>query len=659
MLSRFFTIFLVFGMLMGLSQRALCNDSLISLLDSTVVDEAQFELRLKIAREMGNTDIRKALGYAREALEYAEQLNNRSFIARARLAIGEFYDYLGVQQEAIEHLMEALEIFEELDEPRKEARVLMLIGNAYWYLNQFESALKYYTHASVQGEMANDTSLIISVMNAIGSVYGNTGKMDSAMVLFREANSLARQIGNQYQVILTYFNMGDLNLYAGEIDDALGIFHDLEQNYDLEKYSSNRLVNLYNSMTQAFIRKGDVKWAKRYSEKTRQALSTHARLLETRDYYNNLYQIDTMEHNTRLALDHYYSYTTLNDSLNNAGFKERLANLEVYFDLRSKEGEIERLTLDNQLKDLQISRRKIINYGSGAGILLLFTIIFLVVRSTRKTRQKNVLLEEANQKILAQSKAMQEKNNELGSVIDELKATQQHLVQSEKMASLGTLTAGIAHEINNPLNFISGGLSIIEEICRESLGTEERNIEERRSRALKMAFEGLERATGIVKALMTFSRKGPSKKMDTDLNEIIDNTLLFLNSKITKDIEVRKDYRLTVPVPVYPEKMHQVIMNIIDNAIHAVKNLRGSEKLIIISTSSQDGKAILTIANNGPSINEAILNQLFDPFFTTKDPGEGTGLGLSICYSLISDHKGSIRAENQKGRVAFIIEIPA
>ncbi len=320
---------------------------------------------------------------------------------------------------------------------------------------------------------------------------------------------------------------------------------------------------------------------------------------------------------------------------------------------------LNRLTLDNQFKDLQIRQRKIINSGAGAGMVLLFTIIFLVVRTTRRTRHKNVLLEKANQKISHQSEALLEKNNELESVIDELKATQQHLVQSEKMASLGTLTAGIAHEINNPLNFISGGLGIIEETVRADTDMTEEEKEGRRTRAIRMALDGLERTTGIVKALMTFSRKGTAVKILTDLNEIIDNTLLFLNSKITTDIEILKDYQLNEPVPVYPEKMHQVIMNIIDNAIHAVKNSPVGKGQITISTSMEAGKAILTIANNGPSIKEENLNQLFDPFFTTKDPGEGTGLGLSICYTLISDHKGSIRAENQNGQVAFIIEIPA
>jgi len=642
------------------------TDSLISLLDSTVVDENQIQLRLEIAEQISNSDITEALGYARDALKEAEEIGAMVLTAEAKLAIGTYYDYLGVRREAIDHLMEALSIFEKLDKPHEQARALMLIGNVYWYLNQFESALKYYNEASGFGQMLNDTSLIISVMNAKGAVYGNTSRMDSALILFREANILARKIESQEQVILTYYNMGDVSLYSGEIDEAIGIFYDLERNYDLENKSSKHLSNLYNSMTRAFIMKGDMKWAEKYSEKTQQALKTYTRLTETREYYFNRYMIDTVQNNSVSALHNYTRYTRLNDSLNNAGFQERLANLEIYFDLKAKEGEIERLTLDNQFKDLQIRQRKIINYGTIAGIILLFTIVFLVVRSTRRTNEKNVTLEEqkrelenANAKIRNQSKDLQDKNNELESVIDELKATQQHLVQSEKMASLGTLTAGIAHEINNPLNFISGGLGIIADAKKEGAKISEKEKKARITRAIKMAYDGLSRATGIVKALISFSHKGSSQPVKSDLHEIIDNTLLFLHSKLDKHITIRKDYRLEAPVLVYPEKMHQVIMNILDNAIHAVQKGKTVEKWIEISTIKKDDFVVIEITNNGPAIEEKHITQLFDPFFTTKDPGEGTGLGLSICYTLISEHRGNIRAANIDGKVCFTVEIPA
>jgi C4-dicarboxylate-specific signal transduction histidine kinase len=571
-----------------------------------------------------------------------------------------------VKEESIDYLMEALDVFEQLGMAEQQARALMLIGNAFWYLNRFDAALKYYTRASAIGDALNDTTLIISGINAKGAVYGNTGQRDSALILFREANELARRIDSREQVILTYYNMGDLNLYSGRVDDALGIFHDLENNYNVEEYSSKHLGNLYNSITLAHILKGDLKWARRYAEKSRIALNSYTRLTETREYYHNLYRIDSIEGNHPSALFNYIRFTSLNDSLNNAAFKEKMANREIFYDLKAKEIEIERLTLDNQFKDLKIRQRKIINYGSITGFIMLLTIVFLLVRSAVKTRERNVLLEEqkdelerANVKIRTQSLDLLDKNSELESVIEELKATQQHLVQSEKMASLGTLTAGVAHEINNPLNFISGGLGIIAETDKKGNGMSEEEKRTRRKKATRLAIEGLDRATEIVKALMTFSHRGLSKKSLSNLHDIIDNTLLFLQSKLTGQAEVRKVYNLTDLVPVFQDKMHQVILNIIDNAICATKLKKGGDPLITITTGKEGSHVVLDITNNGPLIPEEHLGQIFDPFFTTKAPGEGTGLGLSISYTLIREHNGAIRAENREDGVHFIIEIPS
>ncbi|MFO7669178.1 MAG: ATP-binding protein [Bacteroidales bacterium] len=664
--SKFIYIILALGMLSASLKGTDPTDSLRALLDTSQVSLQQVELRLRIAGEIANEDIKGALELSREALRQAEQLGATRLVAESKLSIGLFYDYLGVKEESIDYILEALEVFEQMGMPEQQARALMLIGNAYWYLNQFDAALRYYTRASAIGYALNDTILIISGINAKGAVFGNTGQLDSALILFIQANELARQIDSREQVILTYYNLGDINLYSGRVDDALGIFHDLENNYNVEEYSSKHLSNLYNSITLAHLKKGDLKWAKRYAEKSRIALDSYTRLTETREYYHNLYRIDSIEGNYQSALFNYIRFTSLNDSLNNAAFKERLANREIYYDLQSKEVEIERLTLDNRFKDLKIRQRKIINYGSIAGFIMLLTIVFLLVRSDIKTRERNVLLEKqkdelerANVKIRTQSLDLQDKNSELESVIEELKATQQHLVQSEKMASLGTLTAGVAHEINNPLNFISGGLGIIAETDKKGNGMSDDEKLTRRKKATKLAFDGLDRATEIVKALMTFSHRGLSKKNLSDLHDIIDNTLLFLQSKMTGQIEVRKVYNLTEWVPVFQDKIHQVILNLIDNAIFATKLNKEGERLITITTGMEGPNVVLDITNNGPLIREEHLRQIFDPFFTTKAPGEGTGLGLSISYTLIREHNGTIRAENREDGVHFIIEIPA
>ncbi len=612
-------------------------DSLMALRDSTLISGEQIDLQLQIAYILSTTDIRLALDYANRALREAEEIGSVRWTAEAKLAIGSLYDFLGVNEDASEYLVEALVSFEELNDSAKQATTLTQIGNTYFYLKQFDTALKKFTQVSEYGRALNDTSLIISGLIATAAVYGNISKMDSALILFKEAHALARQYGSLQQEILAYYNMGDVHLYSQRRTQALEVFHDLENYYDLKNNSPKHLSSLYNSMTKAYLEKRNLQLAKEYSDKTLQALQENMRLIEYPEYFLHLFRIDSLEHRYEDALAHYIRYKELNDSLINSNFKERLANREIVYELQSKEIEIERLTLDNQFKDLKIRQKRLTNYGYTVLSVLMLTIVFLVIRSYRKIKEKNILLEKQK---------------------EDLKAAQQRLVQSEKMASIGTLTAGIAHEINNPLNFISGGLNIIKDL-QESLDWKGREKDrERCMTATKMAFDGLGRSIGIVKALMTFSHRGGSKKTETDLNEIIDNTLMFLGSKISDDIQIIKKYKLNRKVAVFPEKMHQVIMNIIDNAIFAVTRDSSRPKNITISTGISGDRLILSISNTGPSIAEEHMDQLFDPFFTTKDPGQGTGLGLSICYTLVSEHGGEIGAENTREGVNFTVKIP-
>jgi signal transduction histidine kinase len=254
-----------------------------------------------------------------------------------------------------------------------------------------------------------------------------------------------------------------------------------------------------------------------------------------------------------------------------------------------------------------------------------------------------------------------EYNIELNNKIEELKTAEQHLVQSEKMASLGTLTAGIAHEINNPLNFISGGLHLINSIENEI--TDNKIIKGKFKEAVSIIESGLNQANHIISSLKTFSFKGSSKLTKSNFSDIIESTLLFLKSKIDGDISIIKDFQLIQEIPVYPDKLHQVIMNLIDNAIYILNQLpEDFNKKIYIKTFLEkdnfDIFGVIEILNTGPNIPEENINKLFDPFFTTKEPGKGTGLGLSICYTLINEHNGSIVVNNTKDGVLFKIKIP-
>jgi C4-dicarboxylate-specific signal transduction histidine kinase len=327
------------------------------------------------------------------------------------------------------------------------------------------------------------------------------------------------------------------------------------------------------------------------------------------------------------------------------------------------------LNTEKKFPDLYLGLITSLRFEIAASALV--TALYLIqheIRIDLQNHKENLenVVQERTEELALTNEELRIKNNELNaqkeemaSALNNLKQAQTMLIQSEKMASLGTLTSGIAHEINNPLNFINGGNYILKSIEPEVKDILKDESKEMYSSATSMIQDGFQRASDIVQSLMAFSYKGKPVLVMADINKIIDNTLLFLGNEISPDIVIRKNYQLQKEVPVYKDKIHQVLLNILDNALFAIKkNAKIRTGEILIHTDQSNKHAIVKISNNGQRIPEEHLRQIFDPFFTTKNPGEGTGLGLSICYSLIKEHNGTIGVENEEDAVAFIIELP-
>jgi len=274
----------------------------------------------------------------------------------------------------------------------------------------------------------------------------------------------------------------------------------------------------------------------------------------------------------------------------------------------------------------------------------------------------------------------------LNSALHELKKTQTHLVQSEKMSSLGQMVAGIAHEINNPVNFISANLPHTTKYTKDLLElvslykqtfpevppeiadlTEEIEldfIEEDLPNILNSMKIGTERIRSIVLSLRNFSRLDESDKKQADIHEGMENTLLLLSNKIKNGIYIVKRYGKVPLVDCYPSQLNQVFMNLLSNAIDALNEIDRLDKIITISTGvvrEHSTKFLkVAIADNGPGIPESVQDQIFNPFFTTKPVGKGTGLGLAISYKIVVDgHGGSIKISKPPGGgTEFVVKIP-
>jgi two-component system NtrC family sensor kinase len=296
------------------------------------------------------------------------------------------------------------------------------------------------------------------------------------------------------------------------------------------------------------------------------------------------------------------------------------------------------------------------------------------------TEEKKTILENQN---IVLEKQVNERTAELNASLENLKATQSQLIQSEKMASLGELTAGIAHEIQNPLNFVNNFSELNKELISE-LGEE---IEKGDLNEIKAISEDIKnnedkinhhgkRASAIVKSMLEHSRQGDGKKEPTELNKLADEYLrLAYHGLRAKDKSFNADFELDLDdslpkVNVVPQDIGRVLLNLINNAFHACTEQRERasadrsvstyQPLVTVSTKNLIDQIQITVSDNGPGIPDEIKDKIFQPFFTTKPTGEGTGLGLSMSYDIITKgHDGEIKAESQESKgTTFSIILP-
>lgn len=304
----------------------------------------------------------------------------------------------------------------------------------------------------------------------------------------------------------------------------------------------------------------------------------------------------------------------------------------------------------------------------------------------RIVREQNVILE---QKVNERTLELSEANTELNQTLIDLKEAEGQLVEAEKMASLGQLTAGIAHEINNPINFVTSNvtplnrdvdilinfISEIEKIGLSDLPVEEKKkqIEEQKeefdydylkmeiSQLLKGIREGALRTSEIVKGLKVFSRLDEDDLKKANINDGLDSTLIIVNNLLSNKIKLEKSYNVIPMIDCYPGKLNQVFLNIISNAIYAINKKFGDNPggVLTISTSNNEKSIFVKIEDNGIGMDEITKKKIFEPFFTTKDVGEGTGLGMSIAYNTIKRHQGEVQVNSTPGLgTEFILELP-
>ena len=252
-------------------------------------------------------------------------------------------------------------------------------------------------------------------------------------------------------------------------------------------------------------------------------------------------------------------------------------------------------------------------------------------------------LAASNEELVSTNEELHMQREELEAVLLNLQNTQKQLVQAEKMASLGVLASGVAHEINNPLNFIKGGAFGIEQYMEE-------NLKEHKDELLPLIEGiniGIDRAANIVKSLNHYNRHNDSNFIQCDIHSVLENCLIILRNQISKRITIEKDFTRDKYLLLGNEgKLHQAMLNILSNAVQSIED----KGFIAIRTSISTKKMSIIISDSGCGISAQNMPKILDPFFTTKDPGKGTGLGLSITYNILEEHNGTIDFESNEGK---------
>ena len=331
-----------------------------------------------------------------------------------------------------------------------------------------------------------------------------------------------------------------------------------------------------------------------------------------------------------------------------------------------------------QLEDISTEQKTLLLKAVKDADYALTIAEFKLERTEKVKRTTAILLEETIEELEQKRKAIEETNDALQRSLEELKATQAQLIQSEKMASLGELTAGIAHEIQNPLNFVNNFSEVSSELVDEmneelSKGNLEDALEiatDLKQNLEKITHHG-KRAGEIVKGMLQHSRTSSGQKELTDINALADEYLrLAYHGLRAKDksfnSKMETNFDPALPkIEVIPQDIGRVILNLITNAFYVVnekakQGIVGYEPTVSVSTKKKENAIEISVKDNGNGIPEHIKEKIFQPFFTTKPTGQGTGLGLSLSYDIVKAHGGEIKVTTKENEgTEFTIVLPS
>jgi signal transduction histidine kinase len=613
-------------------------DSLEKLLLQTPQDTTRVLLLAELTNRYQFFKSDTALILAQQAIALAQRLHFSKGEIRALMRLGEVRRLRGEYPQALEEQLRALQLSRETHNYEEEANVLKFIAPIYIDLGEYRQALDcLFQSKEISGRISQQLSAI--ELFRIGNAYEKMGMLDSA--LYFQQKALASRTGEwghlpspQARAIIL-MNLGIIQNRLGNSSEALRYYQKgLQAAYTSEDVlnqsrSEYQIAEWYYNLNNLDSALHYAKLSFANAQKSAQKLTVLSASSLLTKIYKAKSRIDSAFYYQQIAM-------AAKDSLFGAGKFQRLQRLTL-----TEQQRVQRI--QQRQKEIEQEQERYKNKISTYALLaILGVFLLLAIILFKNNRQK------------------QKANKNIAKAYEELKATQAQLIQQEKMASLGELTAGIAHEIQNPLNFVNNfsevNTELIEDMEEEidkgnfqEVKTIANDIKENQQ---KIAHHG-KRADGIVKGMLQHSRNSINQKEPTDINKLADEYLrlcyhglrakdAFFNATIQTDFDQSLE-----KVTIIPQDIGRVILNLLTNAFYAVMEKKKEQKdsyepTVSVTTKRIGDKVIIKVADNGKGIPQKVLDKIFQPFFTTKPTGQGTGLGLSLSYDIVKAHGGEI-----------------
>ncbi|MEO7486734.1 MAG: ATP-binding protein, partial [Ferruginibacter sp.] len=532
-------------------------------------------------------------------------------------------------------LNQSLQILARFQKRQDDYGVLMAykqIGFTYYYSGDFEQAVLYGEKGIPLALHIDDKKSLFFLYNLLGTTYIRYHMPDSGLIYAQQAVRYAKEIKAPEMLSVALSTVGENYLAKKEYDSALRF---IQQSVAHTPGAFTKIWYL-NDFAQIFLETNHQDSARYYALLAIKISSENGVKDQLQKGYELLYMSFEKAGTADSALKYFKLSTITKDSLYSQQKSKQVQAINFREQTLAQVAEQEKIQMQNKIR----------TYAMLAGIVFFMLIAFVLYRNSRSRKNANDLLQHKNVEIEQQKKNVEQ-------TLTELKSTQAQLIQSEKMASLGELTAGIAHEIQNPLNFVNNfsdvNTELIDELQEELKAgkindaiTISNDIKENEQ---KINHHG-KRADAIVKGMLQHSQSSTGQKEPTDINALCDEYLrLSYHGLRAKDKTFNADFKTDFDdtiskINIVPQDIGRVLLNLYNNAFYAVnerkKTARDDYKpLVLIETKEVNNSVEIKVRDNGNGIPQNIADKIFQPFFTTKPTGQGTGLGLSLSYDII------------------------